>query len=289
MAIKLKKDKEARKIPKKEKIFLVISLLFFLLVSAAHLVVLEYSKEVRKEQHIITQTLKQKETEVLEIEKWESVFNKDYQKISFMERLINERAISENFFNVLEAVTHPNVYFSRLELNTEEKRASLEGVAHNFRSFGQQVEVMREKGLLTEGDISGVMNIKITELGDDLDKHFIRFSGDNGRLIAKFASPEGETIREEEIELESVEEDISDLLDYPVKITTLQDITKETLDEESVHLSSENMIEKVNVLYSTTEDGDITEEDIAERELPFYGEVDFHIRLKLNPRILGIK
>jgi hypothetical protein len=61
-----------------------------------------------------------------------------------------EHIFSTNFFNFLEANTHPRIFFFNIDLTTAIKRVSLSGQADSFLTLGQQLFILEESTLIEE-------------------------------------------------------------------------------------------------------------------------------------------
>lgn len=305
MAINLKKSKKGKEIPKKEKLILLVSLSLFLLVFVGYVVTINYTEIVKERQDKVLSTFKGKEKEISELKEWEVVFIREYQKISFIEQLIYKRKTSREFFDLLEALTHPNVYFKKLDLDTENNRVYLEGVAQNFMVFGQQVKLMREKGYITEGEVPGLVKIKANVLGKKLDGYAVGFYIEEGLMI-RVTYPNEKTKTKKSSGVDFLEEDLEEMLSLPVSVTFFKKVDAEMLDNKNISFASENLISQVEVIKATVEkdskeewrelieeinnkEESSDEEEEEEEYVYFPGEVEFRIMLNLNPKTLGVK
>ncbi|MBZ9578321.1 hypothetical protein KJA14_00515 [Patescibacteria group bacterium] len=68
----------------------------------------------------------------------------DYrEKIEDFSSLLASHQKSSNFFDFLEEITHPKVFFSELNLDTKGNRVRLYGQADSFQTLGQQLLIFQ--------------------------------------------------------------------------------------------------------------------------------------------------
>lgn len=69
----------------------------------------------------------------------------DYrEKIEDFSFLLISHQKTSNFFDFLEKITHPEVFFSELNLDTKESRVRLYGQAESFQTLGQQLLIFQK-------------------------------------------------------------------------------------------------------------------------------------------------
>ena len=71
-------------------------------------------------------------------------------KIDDFAPLILNHKKSSNFFSFLEKNTHPKVFFTDLNLDTEGSRVELSGQADDFQTLGQQFLIFQKAGFLQD-------------------------------------------------------------------------------------------------------------------------------------------
>jgi len=69
--------------------------------------------------------------------------------------LLQKRERTSRFFEFLEALVHPNVYFSSFSYDNENRRIELEGKADDFVSLGQQILVFQQQPLIQKVKLLG--------------------------------------------------------------------------------------------------------------------------------------
>ena len=295
MAIRIKEKRERKKIPKKDKIILLLSFLLLVAVGGGYVLVLEYNERVDFDYREVMSQAREREETISTIEDWESVFAKDYQKINFIRELIHTKREAADFLTILEAVTHPQVYFQSLDLDAKEFEAHLEGTASNLKSFGQQVELMRKKGQFVEGDIPGLIRIRTSVLGNELSNYSVSFFLENNRLSIKATLPSGETKRSEVNQVENIGNTLENMTEVPLSAIIEEGVEIEDFHEKSINFTSRKIINEVILTKAEIRDEsleqDIDLEDFEEQieEFSASSEVDFVIILKINPFILGIQ
>lgn len=141
MAIEIVPKKLAKPAPWQD--FLLYFLIFLLVIFAAGYFVLDFYLIKKAEDRFeeletkITQT-KTPQQIALETEL------KNYQrKIEDFSSLLASHKKSSNFFDFLEKITHPKVFFSDLNLDTRGNNVQLKGSAENFRTLGEQLLMFR--------------------------------------------------------------------------------------------------------------------------------------------------
>ncbi len=82
------------------------------------------------------------------------------QKIQDFARLTASRKDATRFFPLLEAKTHPSVFFQEANLNAFEGRMALRGQATDFRSLGEQMVSFEEADEIQSLKLSDVGLVK---------------------------------------------------------------------------------------------------------------------------------
>jgi len=72
------------------------------------------------------------------------------EKIEAVSSLLASHQTSRNFFTRLEDLTLPEVFFSELDLDVGQSRASLSGKTENFESLSQQLSIFRNGEFVKE-------------------------------------------------------------------------------------------------------------------------------------------
>jgi len=78
----------------------------------------------------------------------------DKQKIDDFSEIFANHQRASNFFKFLEENCHPNVWFGKLELNTQDDQATLSGEAAGFETLGQQIVIFQNQKLIKNVELS---------------------------------------------------------------------------------------------------------------------------------------
>ncbi len=78
-------------------------------------------------------------------------------------RLIKERKEISDFFESLEASTHPALYFTSLSLMMEKGEAVLGGTANDFTAIGEQILIFNNEAFVKKAKL---LNVSFTEEGN---------------------------------------------------------------------------------------------------------------------------
>lgn len=92
------------------------------------------------------------------------------RRIDDFSKIVNGHVANSDFFKVLEASTHPRVYFSKISVNSKESKVSLAGQADNFITLGQQIMLfegvpnleeltLSQVGMSKEGTVNFALNL----------------------------------------------------------------------------------------------------------------------------------
>jgi len=87
----------------------------------------------------------------------------DQGKIKDFAKLFSAHQNSSKFFEFLEGKTHPQVWFSDLELNPPSAKAKLAGSAKNFQALAQQIYIFQKEDLIEEIKLT---NLSLGEEGE---------------------------------------------------------------------------------------------------------------------------
>jgi len=78
------------------------------------------------------------------------------KKIDDFSNLINAHQSNLKFFDSLESLTHPKVFFSKANLKIREGNISLSGVTDNFEILGQQFLIFQKENFINNVNLSKV-------------------------------------------------------------------------------------------------------------------------------------
>lgn len=115
----------------------------YLTVLGLYLFMFFYERKT-SEELLKTNLALQKTEEELKLEERIKILK---QKIDDSYLLIFSHKYPSNIFEFMEKVTHPKVWFSSFEYNSEKREISLKGAAEDFKVLGQQKQIL-EKAML---------------------------------------------------------------------------------------------------------------------------------------------
>lgn len=72
------------------------------------------------------------------------------KKIETIYPFLEAHTLSSKFFEFLESKTHPRIFFSKLNLNTEESKVILTGATDSFSTLDQQLLVFNQDSLVED-------------------------------------------------------------------------------------------------------------------------------------------
>jgi len=81
---------------------------------------------------------------------------------------------NSNFFNLLEETTHPKVWFSKINFNTERGSVSFSGVTQSFESLGQQILIFKDENSISDVNLERISIDKTGRINFDLSFSFDR-------------------------------------------------------------------------------------------------------------------
>lgn len=146
MVIKIDSKKKEAPMLRRLHFFLILSIVFLLSVSAVYLLVIFSIRRVEEKISQLEKALVETEEERLLEER---VLLYEW-KIDEFDSLLQRHKSPTRFFELLEKLSHPKVYFTRLELDTEEAVVDLEGRAEDFQILSQQQEIFQQNQYLTK-------------------------------------------------------------------------------------------------------------------------------------------
>jgi len=138
--------KPAAKLPNWQNILFYFSFGLILMVVLTYFILDIYLNKAETTSKNLEETLaREKTAEEIVLEK--EVFG--YQrKIEGFSKLINQHLFSSKFFEFIEKNSHPQVWFSKLDLNPVKGEAKLTGEAENFTILHQQLQILRANPLV---------------------------------------------------------------------------------------------------------------------------------------------
>ena len=141
--------KESLKPSKSSNVLLYFSLIFLFLSIASFFILNHFVDKLKKEVNVLESVFIEK----MPAEKREVL---SYQeKIDDFSFLIEQRLESSKFFTAFEKIVHPQVWFSRINLNLRDKRVILSGHAESLEILKQQIFIFQNnKALIKEVDFT---------------------------------------------------------------------------------------------------------------------------------------
>ena len=147
--------KTTKKSPKWHKIAFYVSCGLFIAVVLAYAALFYFEgKTFEKVQDVEEMLAKVGTKEEKAIEK-EILTAK--RKISSFSSLLQKHKESSNFFTFLEESAHPKVWFSKVDLTTENSEALVGGQAASFEVLGQQLIIFQQQELIQSIDLSNLL------------------------------------------------------------------------------------------------------------------------------------
>lgn len=90
------------------------------------------------------------------------------EKIDIFKPLLESHLFNTNFFNFLASSTHPQVFFSKVDLNSKEATVSLSGQTDSFSTLGQQILIFSQKDLISDLNLTNFSISKEGKVNFDL-------------------------------------------------------------------------------------------------------------------------
>ena len=147
-----------------EKIFLYLSIVLLLASIIGYLVTDYYFlKKASAESQQLDEALSQAKTD--ESNNLEAELSRLKEGIDIFSLLIEKHKRNSNFFYLIEGVTHPQVFFSEISLDSNANNVRLSGETENFRILGEQLIIFKNTefiGNLKLGEISTTEEGKIS-------------------------------------------------------------------------------------------------------------------------------
>jgi hypothetical protein len=142
------------KMPAWQNISLYLSFGLLLMAVLAYFILNIYLDRAETTSKNLEETLaKEKTAEEIALE--EEVL--DYQrKIEDFSKLIGRHLFPSKFFEFIEKNSHPQVWFSKLDLNPKEGEVNLTGETDNFVVLYQQLQTFRANPLVRNLDLVGI-------------------------------------------------------------------------------------------------------------------------------------
>lgn len=139
MAIKVIPQEEISQVSRWLSFLFVLSIIFFLVSLLSYFLIVGLIGKTKEDIENLKTTLaaRSEEQRVLE----EKILSYQ-QKISDFAPLLKTHKKPSNFFQILEDVSHPQVWFTGLKLDSQKAIINLEGETQSFQTLSQQQELL---------------------------------------------------------------------------------------------------------------------------------------------------
>ncbi len=129
-------------------ILFYISILFLVLSIISYFVFFSLQKRAETtRQNLLDQIQKETPAEIISLK--EKVENYE-KKIKDFTPLLKKHILASNFLKFLEEKTHPQVFFTEINLDLEKSMVDLSGQTDNFFILGQQLLILEQEPLISE-------------------------------------------------------------------------------------------------------------------------------------------
>lgn len=135
--------KEAKKLPLWQNILFYFSIALALSFILGYFVLAHFIEKAEISLQNLEETIEQAKTPQ-QIALENEVLNYK-KKIDDLALLISNHKIGSNFFDFLEKITHPKVFFSEINLDIKNGSLNLEGQTESFEALGQQILIFKEE------------------------------------------------------------------------------------------------------------------------------------------------
>lgn len=82
-----------------------------------------------------------------------------FSQLSNLRLILDKHVNASSFFNLLEATTHNNVYYTRLALNSDKKEAILTGQAVSVTDVTEQVKIFQNRTEIEKISLGNINNV----------------------------------------------------------------------------------------------------------------------------------
>lgn len=146
--------KPAPKLPLWQNLLLYFAIALFLLSLSSYFILSSSLKKASQELQNLEETLAKEKTPA-EIALETEILG--YQrKIKDFAELLKEHKNPSKFFEFLEGICHPKVWFSKISLSPEDSQAEVSGEAETFQVLGQQLLILKNQVLIRNLNLSKI-------------------------------------------------------------------------------------------------------------------------------------
>ena len=159
--------KPAVKLPKWFNVLFYFSLGLLLVVILSFFLVNHSLKESQKTLQDLEEVLVEERTpEKIILEKETLSYQK---KIKDFSQLLNQHLFSSKFFEFIEKISHPRVWFFQVNLNPQTSQLLISGQTESFLTLGQQLSIFAQEPLIKTINLSQVSLTKVGQVEFVLD------------------------------------------------------------------------------------------------------------------------
>lgn len=154
MAIEIIPKKVETKLPTLLNILFYLALILLIISLLSSLALFLFQKNSKKVLQNIEEKLAEKGTpEERALEGKIILYQK---KINDFSDLLNSHQSNLKFLTVLESLTHPKIFFSKVDLKIREGKVILAGTAENFEVLGQQFLIFKKENFIKDVSLTKV-------------------------------------------------------------------------------------------------------------------------------------
>ncbi|MEK7519414.1 MAG: hypothetical protein AAB565_01325 [Patescibacteria group bacterium] len=166
MAIEILSQKSQAKPFNSVKFLFYVSLILVILSLVSLLTLFFLKKNVEKSLEDTKAKIAEKET--VEKKSREAEVLLAQKKINDFLFLLDLRRFNSKFFNSFQSITHPQIFFSKLELKMQEGYLLLSGTAENPIVLGQQILLFKKADYIKDVNLAKVSISKTGKINFDL-------------------------------------------------------------------------------------------------------------------------
>ena len=147
--------RESLKSFKSLNILFYFNLIFFFLLILIFIIADSFTEKYEKEYLYLVQAIEER-APPKEIKLKESEILIYQEKLKTFNFLFDKRMPASKFFIAIEEVTHPDIWFSRVDLDFERKNAIFSGHTKSIRSLGQQFYILKKQNWIKDINIETI-------------------------------------------------------------------------------------------------------------------------------------
>ena len=137
-----------------KEIFSYLAIIFFVSLLLLYLVFYLQGRALKKKAQALSSGLKDIQSPATADLRGKVL--KDKAFLAAYSDLLKKHIFSSNVFRELEKITHPAVYFSSINLNTDKLELSLTGKTDGFAVVSQEIGLFRNSPLVKSVSLSGI-------------------------------------------------------------------------------------------------------------------------------------